>query len=64
MCRISKIAINSLNSIFNSLNSNIHSMFDIEFSEFIAIFQCYDNLSTAVAGDGAMGYNDDDDGDG
>ena len=30
--------INSLNSIFNSLNSNIHSMFDIEFSEFIAIF--------------------------
>jgi len=38
VCQISNIAINSLNSIFNSLNSNIHGMSDIEFSEFIAIF--------------------------
>ena len=36
--QISNIAIKSLNSIFTPLNSNIHGKSDIEFSEFIAIF--------------------------
>jgi hypothetical protein len=36
--QISNIAIKSLNSIFTPLNSNIHGMLDIEFSESIAIF--------------------------
>ncbi len=37
--QISNIAINSLNSIFTPLNSNIHGMSDIEFS-YIRYLEC------------------------
>ena len=57
MCQISNIAINSLNSIFNSLNSNIHGMSDIEFSEFIAIFDIWGVLLLTIYSIEVKGLN-------